>query len=98
MICHRQKHHSNLSKSQLEHEEKLKSMMKKSHNLIPNGRKQKVFAHSCKVCGKEGSVKSIKDHIEVLHMEKVSLSCNFCEQIFSSRSAVKVHNERQHTD
>ena len=98
MNSHRQKHHSNLSKSQQEHEEKLKSMMTKSQNLIPNGRKQKVFAHSCKVCGKEGNGKTVKDHIELLHLDKVSLGCNFCEQIFSSRSSVKVHNERYHTD
>ena len=97
MNSHRQKHHSNLSKSQQEHEEKLKSMMTKSQNLIPNGRKQKVFAHSCKVCGKEGNGKTVKDHIELLHMEKVSLNCNFCEQAFSSRSAVKLHNERHQT-
>ena len=98
MNSHREKHHSNLSKSQLEHEERLKSMMTKSQNLIPNGRRQKVFAHSCKVCGKEGNIKNVKDHIELLHMEKVSLSCNFCDKIFSSRSAVKLHNEKRHTD
>ena len=98
MNSHRQKRHSNLSESQLEHEEKLKSMMTKIQKMIPNGRKQKMFAHSCNMCGKEGNVKTVKDHIEVLHMEKVSLSCNFCEEIFSSRNAVRVHNERRHTD
>ena len=98
MKSHKQIHHSGMSKSQQEHEEKLKSMMTKSQNLIPNGKKQKVYAHSCKVCGKEGNLRNMKDHIEALHMERVSLKCNFCDQTFSSRSSVKIHNERRHTD
>ena len=95
---HKKNRHGNLSKSQEEHEEKLNSMMKKTKNMIPNGPKKTVCAYSCNICGKEGTVKSVKYHIETLHLKKVSLTCKFCDKTFSSRNAAKSHTEKQHSD
>ena len=46
----------------------------------------------------EGTVKSVKYHIETLHLKKVSLTCKFCDKTFSSRNAAISHTEKQHSD
>ena len=69
-------------------DEKVKSMMEISHNLDPSGRKK---AKICKVCGKEGEAKAIRDHIEANHLEGVSLPCNVCEKTFRSRLRLRQH-------
>ena len=69
-------------------DEKVKSMMETSHNLIASGeRKAKI----CKVCGKEGHSMAIRDHIEAHHLEGVSLPCNVCEKTFRSRMILRKH-------
>ena len=50
-------------KKQLEHAERVNSLMVKSKNWIPNGkqsdgREKKVYAHICNLCGKEGRPKN----------------------------------------
>ena len=70
-------------------DEKVKSMMEKSQNLIPSGRQR---ADICKVCGKEGAGIAIRDHIEANHLEGVSLPCNVCEKTFRSRITLRQHN------
>ena len=50
-------------------DEKVKSMMEKSQNMIPDGKQangmpKRAMAFICKVCGKEGRVTTIKYHIE----------------------------------
>ena len=51
----------------------------------------------CKICGKEGKSSSqIRDHIEVHHIEGISLPCNLCEKIFRSRGALSTHKHRDH--
>ena len=72
-------------------DEKVKSMMEKSQNLIPSGKKR---ADICKVCGKEGEGIAIRDHIEANHLEGVSLPCNVCEKAFRSRMMLRKHNCR----
>ena len=50
-------------------DEKVKSMMEISQNLIPSGREK---AKICKVCGKDGAGIAIRDHIEANHLEEKS--------------------------
>ena len=70
-------------------DEKVKSMMEKSQNRIREGL---IFANICKVCGKEGDITAIKDHIETHHLEGVSLPCNVCGKVFRSRARLRKHN------
>ena len=60
-------------------DEKVKSMMEESQNMISNGKQR---ARTCKVCGKEGHGMNIRDHIEANHLEGFSLPCNDCERSF----------------
>ena len=69
-------------------DEKVKSMIEKSQNLISSGRKR---ADICKVCGKEGEGITIRDHIEANHLEGVSLPCDACGKLFRSRSTLRKH-------
>ena len=69
-------------------DEKVKSMIEKSQNLISSGRKR---ADICKVCGKEGEGITIRDHIEANHLEGVSLPCDGCGKLFRSRSTLRKH-------
>ena len=67
----------------------VKSMMEKSLNMIPagkqpNGSARHKSALICKVCGKEGELKSIRYHIEANHIEGISIPCCFCEKVFNS--------------
>ena len=68
-------------------DEKVKSMVEKSQNMLPDGRR----AYVCKVCGKEGYGTSIRDHIEANHLEGVSLPCNICHKTFRSRMSLRKH-------
>ena len=69
-------------------DEKVKSLMEKSQNILPNrGRRADI----CKVCGKEGEGIAIRDHIEANHLEGVSLPCNVCEKTFRSRIILRRH-------
>ena len=62
-------------------EEMIKSMMEKSQNRIANGSR---FADVCKVCGKEGFGRNIKDHIEANHLEGIVIPCSLCNKTFRS--------------
>ena len=66
-------------------DEKVKSMMGETPNLISNGKQR---ARTCKVCGKEGHGMNIRDHIEVYHIAGISLPCNICERTFRSKSSL----------
>jgi len=74
-------------------EDQVKTMLTKSENKTADG---KQFAYTCTVCGKEGYMGSIKDHIEAKHLEGVSLPCNLCEKTFRTRCALRWHC-RHHT-
>ena len=69
-------------------DEKVKSLMEFSENLIPNG---KGRARICKVCGKEGQSMAIRDHIEAHHLEGVSLPCKLCGKEYRSRLMLRKH-------
>ena len=73
-------------------DEQIKSMMGQSQNTLPNGRKKKV----CIVCEKEGDYRVIKDHIEVKHIEGVSIPCNSCDKMFRCRAFLQTHIQRNH--
>ena len=71
---------------------KVKSMMEKSQNMVSNGTNGKMAtANICKICGKEGHPKTIRDHIEANHLDGVSLPCNICEKTFRSRMSLRKH-------
>ena len=69
-------------------DEKVKSMMEKGNNTLPN-RAGKVDV--CKICGKEGQWVAIRDHIEANHLEGISLLCNICGKIFRLRLQLRKH-------
>ena len=69
-------------------DKKVKSLMELSAKFISNGKEK---ARICKVCGKEGERKAIRDHIEVNHLEGISLPCNLCDKTFRSRQRMRKH-------
>ena len=82
-------------------DEKVNSMMEKSQNLIPNGKHPNgtpkwATAFICKVCGKEGHVSPIRNHIEANHLEGISIICDHCGKVCSSRNALGLHKGRFH--
>ena len=74
-------------------DEKVKSMMEKSQNMIKNG---KQHAFICKVCGKEGNPTTIKYHIESKHLEGSKIPCAHCEKTYPTRNALTAHKSRYH--
>ena len=77
-------------------DEKVKSMMEKGQTMIPSGKQangtlKQATSRICKVCGKEGEGTAIRDHIEVNHLEGVSLPCNVCGKVFRSRARLRKH-------
>ena len=71
--------------------------MEPSENMIKVGNQQKR-AKICTVCGKEGYLKDIKQHIEAKHVEGVSVPCNLCDKILRSRKAFSYRISRNHKD
>ena len=88
---------SNFSGDLEELEERVKSMMEKGKNKIANGRTGHVFADICKVCGKEGVGRNIKDHIEANHIEGIIIPCNLCDKTFRSRNGLRLHMRQHHS-
>ena len=76
-------------------DEQIMPLMTKSQNILTYGGKSQR-ASICTVCGKEGTGKNIKDHIEANHIEGVSIPCNFCEKTFRSRNAQRQHITKDH--
>ena len=82
-------------------DEKVKSLMGKSENMVPNGTqtsgKLKLQRASvCKVCGKEGEATSIKYHIEATHLEDMTIQCSHCDKSFNSRITWRYHKRKYH--
>ena len=82
-------------------DEKVKSMMEKSQNIIPhgnyaNGKTRQQNAFICKMCGKEDNCTIIKYHIESTHLEGISIPCAFCEKTCPTRNALVAHKSRYH--
>ena len=70
-------------------DKQVKSMMEQSQNRTQDGTR---CAFICQVCGKEGYNSAIRNHIEAIHLEGVSLPCSLCERVFGSRHNLKRHN------
>ena len=79
-------------------QEKVKSMMERSQNVTSYGKGTMRKANVCKVCGKEGQIVAIRDHIEANHLEGVAIPCNFCEKTFRSRHSLRNHRRSQHNE
>ena len=82
-------------------DEKVKSMMEKSQNIIPhgnyaNGKTRQQNAFICKMCGKEDNSTIIKYHIESNHLDGISIPCAFCEKTCPTRNALVAHKSRYH--
>ena len=69
-------------------DEKVKSLMGKGENQIPNGGQTTKV---CKVCGKEGYATNIRDHIELNHLDGVAIPCKNCGNTFRSRCSLRKH-------
>ena len=83
-------------------DEKVKSMMEKGQNMIPNGGKRAngtsilQTTTICKVCRKEGLWNQIRDHIESNHLEGILIPCDYCGKTVSSRHRLTVHKKKIH--
>ena len=73
------------------------SMMETSQNMIEAGNRM-TTAKICKACGKEGHPTNIKRHIELYHLEGVSIPCNNCEKTFRSRNTLQKHVSTLHNN
>ena len=82
-------------------DEKVKSMMEKGNNMIPNGKQangtpRQATSFICKVCGKEGHPIQIRNHIEANHLEGISIPCDHCGKALGSRKALEAHKSKNH--
>ena len=78
---------------------KVKSMMEFSENKVMSNKKPGTTlgrARICKVCGKEGTMTTVWNHIEAKHLEN-SYPCNHCEKISKSRNGLAQHRAKDHT-
>ena len=71
------------------------SMKETSQNMIETGNR-KTTAKICKKCGKEGHHTNFKRHIELYHLEGVSIPCKSCEKTFRSRATLQNHVSTLH--
>ena len=70
----------------------VKSMMIFSKNQVDNKRYGR--ARICKVCGKEGPMRNIMNHIEANHMTNISIPCNNCGKNLTTRNALSLHKPK----
>ena len=95
------KHKASVAKVAAAHQpeelyEQVKAIMEKSKNMIQNGKAKLKRAFICNMCGKEGAKQAIVDHIELHHLEGVSLPCNSCQKTFRSRRNLRDHTATNH--
>ena len=78
-------------------DELVKSMMEEGPNVISYGKGKKQKANVCKICGKEGQIVAIRDHIEANHLEGKSLPCSQCDKTFRTRVSLMHHMANIHS-
>ena len=71
---------------------KCRPMMEKTFEKQGNG----YPFYKCTECGKQAIISALKKHIENKHLEGISIPCNSCDRTFGSRSALGMHNRRNH--
>ena len=84
-------------------DEQIEGMMGRGDNLVKKGGKRNgewlmSKAYICQVCGKEGRVTDIKQHIEANHVEGIVIPCKLCEKTFRTRNVLKQHNHFHHSN
>ena len=72
----------------------VKFMMTFSENQTKN---QQRRARVCKICGKEGDMGNIMNHIEANHIANISIPCNACGKTLHTRSALAQHKTKCHS-
>ena len=82
-------------------DEKVKSMMEKGQKMIPDGKQangtpKQAISRVCKVCGKEGRLTAILNHIESNHLEGICIPCGLCDKTFSSKKTLNCHKNKSH--
>ena len=79
---------------------RVKSMMKFSENRVMSNKKPGTTlgrARICKVCGKEGAMATIMNHIEAKHLEPCEHPCDLCGKVSKSRNGLAQHKVKEHT-
>ena len=76
-------------------DQKVKSLMKSSDNSDPNS-KSGSRRRICKICGQEGPIQDMKNHIEANHIAGISIPCDLCGKLFKSRNSLGSHKSQQH--
>ena len=79
-------------KSMMEHGQKMITTLKEMRNGTPKQETSRI----CRVCGKEGLPKHIRNHIEANHLEGLCIPCDFCDKTFSLRNSLTTHKGRFH--
>merc|ERR1712129_225386 len=69
-------------------DEVVKSLIVKSENFDHKSKQTKSL---CKVCGREGYYANIKEHIEAIHVEGITITCELCDKIFRTRDRFRKH-------
>ena len=84
--------------------EQIKTMMGRGDSMVKRGNRMRNGewkmgkSYTCQVCGKEGSMTTIRYHIEANHVEGNVIPCNLCEKTFRSRNALRQHNCIHHSN
>merc|ERR1712129_413954 len=69
-------------------DEVVKSLIVKSDKFDNKSKQTKSL---CKVCGREGYYANIKEHIEAIHVEGITITCELCDKIFRTRDRFRKH-------
>ena len=79
-------------------DEKVNSIIGRSENLVKLSEGKMIRGYVCHMCGKEGQGNNIRLHIETNHLEGISIPCNICGHSLRSRTALKQHKAKHHTN
>ena len=74
-------------------DEQIRSMITKSDISTSNGQGKMA---TCNVCGKQGPLKHMPQHIEANHITGVTHACEICGKISRSRQLLSKHKHGQH--
>ena len=76
-------------------DQKVKSLMKSCSDSDPKN-KSGAKRRTCKICGQEGPIQDIRNHIEANHIARISIPCDLCGKLFKSRNSLGSHKSQQH--